>query len=43
MGSDVPLGELIYLRIWHDNAGSGDLQSWYLNKVVIDDVQTHTR
>ncbi|KAL4239324.1 hypothetical protein ACF0H5_000141 [Mactra antiquata] len=34
------LGDLLYLRIWHDNSGKGRAASWYLNHVVIRDVQT---
>ncbi|XP_062590863.1 uncharacterized protein LOC134252407 [Saccostrea cucullata] len=43
MGTEFSLGDLTCLQISHDNAGSGDFQSWYLNKVVIDDVQTRKR
>lgn len=35
-----PLGPLTYLRIWHDNSGKGALASWYLNHVLVRDVQT---
>ena len=30
----------MYLRIWHDNSGRGKMKSWYLNHVIIRDVQT---
>ncbi|XP_061167318.1 uncharacterized protein LOC133176177 [Saccostrea echinata] len=43
MGTEHPLGDLTYLQISHDNAGSGDFQSWYLNKIIIDDLQTRRR
>lgn len=28
------------MRIWHDNSGVGVAASWYLNYVVVRDVQT---
>ena len=42
---DTPdcLGCLTYLRIWHDNSGEGDDASWYLHKVVVDDIQSKER
>ncbi|KAL3876145.1 hypothetical protein ACJMK2_034017, partial [Sinanodonta woodiana] len=33
------LGQLDYLRIWHDNSGGGSSDSWYLNKISIHDIQ----
>ena len=30
----------MYLRVWHDNSGQGKMKSWYLNHVIIRDVQT---
>nr|XP_002732126.1 PREDICTED: polycystic kidney disease protein 1-like 2-like [Saccoglossus kowalevskii] len=38
-----PLGTLNYMRIWHDNSGKGEMQSWYLNYIAIRDVQTGER
>ncbi|XP_037076846.1 polycystic kidney disease 2-like 2 protein [Pollicipes pollicipes] len=35
-----PLGHLDYIRIWHDNSGGGRHAGWYLDKVVIKDLQT---
>ncbi len=35
-----PLGDLMYLRIWHDNSGRGSFRSWQLNQVIILDCQT---
>lgn len=43
MGTKEPLGELKYLRIWHDNAGKGADKSWYLNRVIVDDLQEKDR
>ncbi|XP_055958185.1 polycystic kidney disease protein 1-like 2 [Patella vulgata] len=34
------LGNLQYLRIWHDNAGTGKYASWSLNRVEVVDIQT---
>jgi hypothetical protein len=31
-----PLGELTFLRIWHDNSGPGDYASWFLGAVTGD-------
>lgn len=43
MCSRRPLGNLQFLRIWHDNSGKGPNASWYLAYVVIRDVQTGDR
>ncbi|CAG0918125.1 unnamed protein product [Notodromas monacha] len=40
MATGRPMGPLNYLRIWHDNTGKGQLASWYLNFIVIRDLQT---
>ncbi|KAF0300768.1 Polycystic kidney disease protein 1-like 2 [Amphibalanus amphitrite] len=40
MATPRPLGQLSYLRIWHDNSGKGGAASWYLNFMVVRDVQT---
>ncbi len=37
--SKRPLGELRYLRIWHDNSGSGKNASWFLKVVAVYDFQ----
>jgi len=31
------------MRIWHDNCGKGKFGGWYLNFVVVRDVQTKER
>ena len=41
MATSMPLGELEYIRIWHDNSGAGNFASWYLNKIEIFDIQTN--
>ena len=33
-----PLGNLMYIRIWHDN--TGDSASWFLDRVVIRRLET---
>jgi hypothetical protein len=35
-----PLGDLIYMKIWHDNSGHGDKASWFLKHVIVRDLQT---
>ncbi|XP_077864463.1 polycystin-1-like protein 2 [Saccoglossus kowalevskii] len=38
------LGELRYIRIWHDNSPKdNDDASWYLNRVVVFDLQSERR
>ncbi|XP_071131781.1 polycystin-1-like protein 2 [Mytilus edulis] len=32
-----------FLQIWHDDSGKGGAASWYLNKVLIEDLQTEER
>lgn len=34
------MGDLQFLRIWHDNSGLGPNGSWYLSFIVFRDVQT---
>jgi polycystin 1L2 len=35
------LGDLTYLKIWHDNSGIGDKTSWFLSYVIVIDLQTN--
>jgi polycystin 1L2 len=35
-----PLGDLVYMKIWHDNSGNGDEASWYLKHILVRDLQT---
>ncbi len=35
-----PLGNLTYLRVWHDNSGEGNNGSWFLKYIIIHDLQT---
>ena len=34
------MGDLCYVRIWHDNSGKGNMASWYLKLIIIQDLQT---
>jgi polycystin 1L2 len=43
MSTDKPLGNLLYLRIWHDNSGQGSNKSWHLNLVNVVDLQTNEK
>ncbi|CAM1317953.1 Uncharacterised protein g6856 [Pycnogonum litorale] len=40
MTTPKPLGDLLHLRVWHDNGGKGKRASWYLDVVVVRDLQT---
>lgn len=35
-----PLGELRFLRLWHNNSGKGDDGSWYCDFAAVIDLQT---
>ena len=41
MKTPRPLGNMNYLRIWHDNSGRGDYASWHLSAMLVRDVQTN--
>jgi hypothetical protein len=39
-----PLGNLTYLRVWHDNSGRGNRKaSWYLKYAIVHDLQTREK
>ena len=40
MSVKKPLGQLNYLKIWHDNSGKGDMASWFLKHIIVRDLQT---
>ncbi|CAG0912636.1 unnamed protein product [Notodromas monacha] len=40
---DRPLGDLQFIRIWHDCSGIGTFCSWFCNSISIRDVQTGKR
>ncbi|KAL8606997.1 hypothetical protein ACOMHN_041386 [Nucella lapillus] len=35
-----PLGYLNYARVWHDNSGKSNMGGWYMNYMIVRDVQT---
>lgn len=37
------LGDLIFLRIWHDHSGKGRHASWFLKFVIAHDLQTREK
>ncbi|KAL4240289.1 polycystic kidney disease protein 1-like [Mactra antiquata] len=39
MSASSYLGDLDYIRVWHDNSGSGNFSSWYLSKIEVHDIQ----
>ncbi|XP_076075491.1 location of vulva defective 1-like isoform X2 [Mytilus galloprovincialis] len=40
MSVGKPINDPTVLKIWHDNSGQGNSASWYLNKIILEDVQT---
>ncbi len=34
------MGSLTFLKIWHDNSGKGEKASWFLNHIIVHDLQT---
>jgi hypothetical protein len=38
-----PLGDLIYIKIWHDNSGKNEMASWYLKHIIVHDLQTREK
>ena len=43
MATTQPLGDLLHLRVWHDDSGPGDTGSWYLGRLVAEDLQNGER
>ena len=41
MKTPRPLGNMNYLRIWHDNSGRYNYASWYLSAMIVRDIQTN--
>lgn len=37
------IGTIDYIKIWHDNTGRGDSASWYLNYIILHDLQTNQK
>ncbi|XP_062613252.1 location of vulva defective 1-like [Saccostrea cucullata] len=42
-GTNDSLGDIKYVRVWHDNLGPPGEQSWFLSKIIVDDLQTNER
>ncbi|XP_062608038.1 polycystin-1-like protein 2 [Saccostrea cucullata] len=42
-GTNEPLGDLRYIRIWHDNSGPRGFKSWFLSKITVDDLEKQER
>ena len=40
MATPASLGSLQYLRIWHDNSGGDNDASWFLSRIVVQDLHT---
>ena len=38
MACEDDLGELNFVRVWHDNSGKVELAGWFLDKIVIEDI-----
>ncbi|XP_070552163.1 polycystin-1-like protein 2 [Ptychodera flava] len=43
MNVETSIGHLDYIHIWHDQSASGDASSWYLDRIVVIDLQTEQR
>ncbi|XP_039274067.2 uncharacterized protein LOC120348022 [Styela clava] len=43
LSTHKPLGTLNYIRVWHDNSGDEDWASWYLDSLLITDLQTNDK
>ena len=37
------LGDLRFVRIWHDGSGTGSKASWYLQEIILHDVEKKQR
>ncbi|XP_062621693.1 uncharacterized protein LOC134283266 [Saccostrea cucullata] len=42
-GTNEPLGDLRYIRIWHDNSGPPGFKSWFLSKIIIENLEQKER
>jgi polycystin 1L2 len=43
MSTAVKINNPTAIKIWHDNRGSGNDASWYLSKIVMEDIQTNEK
>ena len=37
------MGQLNFMKIWHDNSGEFDNASWYLKHIIVNDLQTNEK
>ncbi len=37
------IGDIKFIRLWHDNTGEGDDGSWFCHYVLVVDLQTQKR
>ncbi|CAD6198634.1 unnamed protein product [Caenorhabditis auriculariae] len=40
MTTALPLGDLTYIRLWIEEAGSEHRESWFCNRIIVKDLQT---
>ncbi|ESP03573.1 hypothetical protein LOTGIDRAFT_137239, partial [Lottia gigantea] len=38
--TNMSLGKLLYLRVWNDSSGENQWASWYLVKIIVEDLNT---
>jgi hypothetical protein len=43
LATNKSIGNIDYIKIWHDNTGKGNSASWYLDNLVVDDFQTNKK
>ncbi|XP_035680498.1 uncharacterized protein LOC118418574 [Branchiostoma floridae] len=43
LSTSAELGDLTHLHVWHDNSGAGGDSSWFLDKIVVGDLQSDRR
>ncbi|KAK7507709.1 hypothetical protein BaRGS_00000674, partial [Batillaria attramentaria] len=43
MATTESLGDLRYVRVWHDDSGPGEEASWFLGKFIVEDLQSAER
>ncbi|XP_078594329.1 polycystin-1-like protein 2 [Branchiostoma floridae x Branchiostoma japonicum] len=43
LSTSAELGDLTHLHVWHDNSGAGGDSSWFLDKIVVGDLQSDKR
>lgn len=43
MSVRTPLGNLNFLKVWHDNSGKHEKASWFLKFIIVHDLQTREK